>query len=87
MPLLLALIQPGGAALLILSLLCANIRNCARPSTIISTLDMLLAISAYLTDETKLDRVLPYMVTLLPDDVGAVRAAALRSLTELVRVA
>lgn len=45
---------------------------------------MLLYISLYLTDETNLDRLLPCIVYLLQDDVAAVRAEAVRALTQIV---
>lgn len=73
-----------GPAILILTLLCSNVRNCQRPSTALRALDLFLALSPYLTDETKLDRVLPYMVGLTSNDSASVRAAALRALTECV---
>lgn len=45
---------------------------------------MLLALSAYLTDEAKLDRLLPYVMELLHDEVPSVRAAALRTVLQVV---
>ncbi|KAI5479132.1 hypothetical protein MNV49_003992, partial [Pseudohyphozyma bogoriensis] len=71
-----------GPSLLILSLILSNIRNCLRPATVIRTLDILLALCAYLTDEMILDRLLPYLVVLLEDDIAAVRTAAIRTLTQ-----
>ena len=41
--------------------------------------------SQYLTDETKLDRMLPFVVAMLQNDIALVRAAALRVLTQVVR--
>ena len=40
---------------------------------------MLLALSLYLTDEAKLDRLLPYVMELLNEDTALVRAGALRA--------
>ncbi|GAA5899743.1 hypothetical protein JCM5296_004211 [Sporobolomyces johnsonii] len=71
-----------GPALVILSLICANVRNCVRPASVLRALETLLALNRYLTDETKLDRLVPYLVALLQDDVAAVRSAALRVLTQ-----
>jgi HEAT repeat protein len=48
-------------------------------------MDVLLALSVHLTDETRLDRVLPYLVDMLRDDDAIVRLAALRTLVQLVR--
>lgn len=44
----------------------------------------MLALSAYLTDESKLDRILPYLVDMTRDDSAIVRAAAMRTMMQLV---
>ena len=48
-------------------------------------MDVLLALSCHLTDEAKLDRMVPYLVDLLHDEAAIVRAAALRTLMQVVR--
>lgn len=48
--------------------------------------DTVLALSERISDEAKLDRVLPYLITLLGDEVAIVRATALRTITQLVTV-
>ncbi|KZV87785.1 ARM repeat-containing protein [Exidia glandulosa HHB12029] len=73
-----------GAALVILALICANLRNCARPSSKLRALDTLLALSSHLTDEAKLDRLVPYVIDLLHDDAAIVRAAALRTVVQVL---
>lgn len=73
-----------GPALILLSLVCSNIRNCLRPASILKALDVLLGLNRYLSDETKLDRLVPYLVALLQDDVASVRTAALKTLTQTV---
>ncbi|KAI0822421.1 hypothetical protein BC628DRAFT_1429686 [Trametes gibbosa] len=73
-----------GPALIILSLICANIRNCHLPSSKVRALDVFLALSAHLTDEAKLDRMVPYIVDLLHDDAAIVRASALRTLMQVL---
>ena len=75
---------PDGPALIILSLVSANIRNCSLPSSKVRALDVFLALSSHLTDEAKLDRMVPYIVDLLHDDAAIVRAAALRTLMQVV---
>lgn len=75
-----------GPALIILSLVCANLRNCNRPSSKIRALDVVLALCGHLTDEAKLDRLVPYVIDLLHDDAAAVRSAALRTLMQVVSV-
>ncbi|KAF8579068.1 ARM repeat-containing protein [Ramaria rubella] len=73
-----------GPALIMLSLVCANIRNCSLPSSKVKALDILLALSSHLTDEAKLDRLAPYVIDLLHDEVAIVRGAALRTLVQLL---
>lgn len=74
-----------GPALVVLALVCANIRNSSLPSTKLRALDILLALSINLTDEAKLDRLLPYVTELLHDETPVVRAAALRTTLQVVR--
>ncbi|OCH92765.1 hypothetical protein OBBRIDRAFT_886008 [Obba rivulosa] len=73
-----------GPALIILALACANIRNCTLPSSKVHGLDVFLALASHLTDEAKLDRMVPYVVDLLSDDAAIVRAAALRTLMQIL---
>ncbi|CAG8717159.1 10169_t:CDS:2, partial [Acaulospora colombiana] len=46
-------------------------------------LDLLLFLSCYLTDEAKLDRLIPYTVDLLHDDSALIRAAAVRTILQV----
>ncbi|PPQ92492.1 hypothetical protein CVT25_010325 [Psilocybe cyanescens] len=71
-----------GPALIILALVTANIRNCSLPSNKVRALDVFLALACHLTDEAKLDRMVPYIVELLHDDAALVRSAALRTLMQ-----
>ncbi|KAA1474364.1 ARM repeat-containing protein [Dentipellis sp. KUC8613] len=73
-----------GPALIVLALVCANVRNCAQPSSKLRALDVFLALAVHLTDEAKLDRMVPYIVDLLHDDAAVVRAAALRTLMQVL---
>ncbi|TRX96854.1 hypothetical protein FHL15_002160 [Xylaria flabelliformis] len=70
--------------LIFLTLIAGSLRNTARTASKIRACDLLLAFSEKLTDEAKLDRVLPYLMTLLNDDVDLVAIAALRSITQLL---
>lgn len=45
---------------------------------------MFLALCCHLTDEAKLDRMVPYIVDLLHDEAAIVRAAGLRTLMQVV---
>lgn len=67
-----------------LSLVCSNVRNCTIPSSKLHTLDLMLALAVHLTDEAKLDRLVPYVVDLLHDEAAVVRSAAVRTLTQVV---
>ncbi|KAG8848832.1 Serine/threonine-protein kinase [Serendipita sp. 411] len=73
-----------GTALIILSLICSNMRSCVLPSSKLKALDILLFLSCYLTDEAKLDRLVPYIVDLVHDDAAIVRAAAVRAILQVV---
>jgi phosphoinositide-3-kinase, regulatory subunit 4 len=73
-----------GAALLFVSLLCSSLHALTHPGHRLRTLDMLLALAAQLSDEARLDRVLPYLATLLSDNLAAVRAAAVRAIAQLL---
>ncbi|KAL0061663.1 Serine/threonine-protein kinase [Marasmius tenuissimus] len=73
-----------GPALMILALVSANLRNCSLPSSKIRALDVFLALSPHLTDEAKLDRMVPYIVDLLHDDAAPVRMAAIRTLVQVL---
>ncbi|KAG9325386.1 hypothetical protein KVV02_002622 [Mortierella alpina] len=71
-------------ALILLSLLCSSIRNTAFPSSKMHALDLLLSMGRHVADDIKLDRLIPYVVSCLNDDVGLVRAHALRILAKLL---
>ncbi|BGP14610.1 Serine/threonine-protein kinase [Rhodosporidiobolus nylandii] len=75
-------VKEDGPALVILALLSSNLRNCVRPTSVLRALELLVALNRYLTDETRLDRLVPYLVAMLEDDVAAVRSMALRVLTQ-----
>ncbi|CBQ70440.1 related to VPS15-ser/thr protein kinase [Sporisorium reilianum SRZ2] len=69
-----------GTAQLVLSVILANLRNCSRPSSKCHALELLIHLSTrWLTDETKLDRVLPFVMSLFDDPSSQVRMAAIRS--------
>ncbi|KAJ7715595.1 hypothetical protein DFH07DRAFT_862734 [Mycena maculata] len=73
-----------GPALIILALVTANIRNCSLPSSKVRALDVFLALSCHLTDEAKLDRMVPYIVELLHDESATVRSAAMRTMIQVL---
>ncbi|RYP12351.1 hypothetical protein DL765_007397 [Monosporascus sp. GIB2] len=71
-------------SLVFLTLVAGSLRNTARAASKIRACDVLLAFAERLTDEAKLDRVLPYLMTLLNDDVDLVAISALRTVTQLL---
>ncbi|KAG7095893.1 hypothetical protein E1B28_006581 [Marasmius oreades] len=73
-----------GPALIILALVSANLRNCSLPSSKLRALDIFLALCPHLTDEAKLDRMVPYLIELLHDDAAPVRMAAIRTLVQVL---
>ncbi|KAJ6463912.1 hypothetical protein C8R45DRAFT_1220032 [Mycena sanguinolenta] len=75
-----------GPALIILALVTANIRSSSLPSSKVRALDVFLALSSHLTDEAKLDRMVPYIVELLHDDSATVRSAALRTMLQVLMI-
>lgn len=70
--------------LLFLTLVVSSLRNTARASSRVRACDVLLAFAERLTDEAKLDRVLPYLVTLLNDKADIVVITAIRTVTQLL---
>lgn len=78
-------LNEDGPALLVLSPLLANMRNALRPSTKLHALDLLLHLSSqWLSDEAKLDRVLPYIISFFNDESILVRSAAIKSVVQLL---
>ena len=78
--------QPDEGALIFLTLVVSNLRNTAKASARIKACDILLAFAERLSDEAKLDRVLPYIMILLTDRTDTVKVAAIRTLTQLLKM-
>lgn len=70
--------------LIFLTLIVSSLRNTARAEAKIKACDILLAFAERLTDEAKLDRVLPYLITMLGDKADMVVMAAIRTITQLL---
>ncbi|KAG0024457.1 Serine/threonine-protein kinase [Entomortierella chlamydospora] len=75
---------PNEGALILLSLLCSSMRNTAYPTSRMHALDLLLSIGRHVADDIKLDRLVPYIVSCLSDEVGLVRAHALKTLAKML---
>ncbi|GAB0138615.1 hypothetical protein EsDP_00006841 [Epichloe bromicola] len=73
--------------LIFLTLIVSSMRTTARASSRVRACDVLLAFAERLTDEAKLDRVLPYLMTLLKrEEADAVIVAAIRTITQLLQL-
>ncbi|KAL8691163.1 MAG: hypothetical protein Q9218_003560 [Villophora microphyllina] len=71
-------------SLIFLTLVVSSLRNTARATARIRACDLMLAFAERITDEAKLDRILPYMIILLNDKSETIRAAAVRTITQLL---
>lgn len=71
-------------ALIFLSILLAGVRNTTRTISRVRTCDTILALSERISDEAKLDRVVPFLASLMADEAPEVRMSALSSLTQVL---
>ncbi len=72
-------------SLIFLTLVVSSLRNTARSTARVRACDLVLAFAERITDEAKLDRVLPYVVAMLNDRADIVKVAAIRTMAQLVR--
>ncbi|KAJ0418484.1 hypothetical protein BJY00DRAFT_177195 [Aspergillus carlsbadensis] len=72
--------------LIFLTLVVSSLRNTSKSSARIRACDVLLAFAERLSDEAKLDRILPYIMLLLNDKTDAVRISAIRALARLLEM-
>ncbi|KAI9686194.1 MAG: Serine/threonine-protein kinase [Bathelium mastoideum] len=75
---------PDDGTLIFLTLVVSSLRSTARANSRVRACELLLAFAERLTDEAKLDRVLPHLVELMRDPADIVKVAALRSVTQLL---
>lgn len=75
-----------GAALLLLNIVTSSIRNCSWPSSRLHGLELFLKLLPFLSDEDKVDRVVPFAVELLKDPLAEIRGAACRTIITVVSV-
>ena len=66
------------------SLVLSFLRSLTYPSTKIKALDLLIALGSQLSDDLVLDRIVPYVCTLIDDENASVRDYALKALTQVV---
>lgn len=73
--------------LIFLTLIVSSMRTTARMTSRIRACDILLAFAERVTDEAKLDRVLPYLMTLIhKDETDVVKISAIRTITQLLQL-
>ncbi|KAK7749024.1 Serine/threonine-protein kinase [Cytospora paraplurivora] len=79
-------VQPAAddGTLIFLTLVVSSLRNTARAASKVRACDVLLAFAERLTDEAKLDRVLPYLIALLNDKADIVVITTIRTITQLL---
>ncbi|KAF2728981.1 ARM repeat-containing protein, partial [Polyplosphaeria fusca] len=70
--------------LIFLTIVVSCLQGTARASARLRGFELLLAFSERLTDEAKLDRVVPYVLVMLKDKSELVQVAALRTLTQIL---
>ncbi|KAF9885873.1 Serine/threonine-protein kinase [Aspergillus nanangensis] len=78
--------QADDGVLIFLTLVVSNLRNTSKSSARIKACDILLAFAERLSDEAKLDRILPYIMILLNDRTDSVKVAAIRTLADLLEM-
>ena len=78
--------QNDDGVLIFLTLVVSNLRNTSKASARIKACDILLAFAERVSDEAKLDRILPYIMILLNDQADSVKIAAIRTLAQLLEI-
>ena len=78
-------VSSDDGALIFLSLVASSIRNTSRTGPRVRACDVMLAFAERITDEAKMDRCLPYLVSLLGDESVIVQVTVIRTITQLVR--
>ncbi|KAL4907158.1 hypothetical protein BDW74DRAFT_148682 [Aspergillus multicolor] len=72
--------------LIFLTLVVSSLRSTSKASARVKACDVLLAFAERLSDEAKLDRILPYIMILLNDQTDSVKIAAIRALARLLEM-
>lgn len=70
--------------LLFISYISHGLRHIASSTTKLRCIEMLAAFSQFLSDENKIDRVIPYLVTCFEDDYSNVQALAVQSISQVL---
>lgn len=78
------LIARDNGTFILLNVITTSLRSTARASSKLRACELLLAFAERLPDETKLDRVVPYVMPLLSDTNEMVLCTALRTMTQIL---
>lgn len=77
--------NPSSEALVLFTqFVLSNILHAQRPSSKLAAMQILYRVSMYSTDDIRLQRIVPHLVTLLNDSEGSVRSMAVRTLTNVL---
>lgn len=71
-------------ALLFISFLSHGLRNLTSSDTKLRCIELLIAFSQYISDENRIDRVVPYLVASLDDEYLNVQATAVQALAQIL---
>ncbi|KAK6352778.1 Serine/threonine-protein kinase [Orbilia brochopaga] len=77
-------VEADDGTLMFLTLINSSLRNTARARARLRACDLILAFAERVTDESKVDRCLPYLVSLLKDRSEPVQVAAVKAITQLM---
>lgn len=77
-------IEADDGTLMFLTLITSSLRNTARARARLRACDLILAFAERVTDESKVDRCLPYLISLLKDAAEPVQVAAVKAITQLM---
>ncbi|KAF3915158.1 hypothetical protein ABW20_dc0104089 [Dactylellina cionopaga] len=77
-------IDSDDGTLMFLTLITSSLRNTARARARLRACDLILAFAERVTDESKVDRCLPYLISLLKDRAEPVQVAAVKAITQLM---
>lgn len=73
-------------AILFISFICHGLRNIVSSETKLKCIELLTVFSQYVSDENKIDRVVPYLVSMFEDRNPNIQALALQSLSQVLRI-
>jgi hypothetical protein len=78
--------EDGKGLLLPIQIICSNIRHLSFPHSKIAAILLLVRFGRCCEDDIILQRILPFIVTMLNDNIAAVRASAIRGIKSLLAI-